>query len=95
MVKNINSKRRGPDIERVIFIDFETTDLILEEEMIMPYILTFSAIHHSGEKFHRLVMPLDHNFTIAEGATKVNGYTKRGFLKEIRGKKQDITQVLA
>ena len=59
----------------------------------MPYILEFSALYSIRHGFSHLVMPSDEHFIIDKEATKVNGWTKEQFLKDINGKELSFKEV--
>ena len=67
-------------MDQIIYIDFETTDLINKSNRKFPYILEFSAQDSLGANFATYVTPDDSEFSIAEKATEVHGITKESLL---------------
>ena len=93
MVKSTTEKAKRPSLNQVVCIDVETNDLIYEIDEIMPYTIQFTAVHGVNEKFDRLVMSKDENFTIERDATRVNGWTKESLLKAITSPDQTFPKV--
>ena len=65
------------DWRQVFYLDFETTDLIYEKRLDLPWIIQFTVKTAHNKIFNTMITPKDNDdFDIPSGATEVHGWTK-------------------